>query len=116
MTAKIEAPVIDSAALESAHPGTDTEPPGQPATVPASDAESASLPHGCRCGSRWGGGNTAHCGACHHTFTTVSNFDRHRRNGECLNPRDAGLIARERPGYTAWSEPGLEKGWWKSNA
>ena len=28
----------------------------------------------------------AHCGACHRTFGSVTGFDRHRRNGECVDP------------------------------
>lgn len=30
--------------------------------------------------------SNAHCGACHHTFGSVTGFDRHRRGGECLDP------------------------------
>jgi len=33
----------------------------------------------------------AHCGACHHTFGGVSGFDRHRRDGRCLDPVSLGL-------------------------
>jgi hypothetical protein len=40
--------------------------------------------------------SNAHCGACHHTFSGVSAFDRHRRGGECINPRDLGLHADPR--------------------
>jgi hypothetical protein len=38
--------------------------------------------------------NTAvsHCGACHETFSTVRNFDRHRVNFECVDPATKGLI------------------------
>jgi hypothetical protein len=47
---------------------------------------------GCaKCDSRWGGFNTAHCGACHHTFTGVEAFDRHRRGGRCASPAESGL-------------------------
>lgn len=34
----------------------------------------------------------AHCGACHRTFTGVSNFDLHRRAGICTTP--AGMTER----------------------
>jgi hypothetical protein len=34
----------------------------------------------------------AHCAACHTTFGSVSGFDRHRRAGECLNPRSLGFV------------------------
>lgn len=34
---------------------------------------------GClKCPAQWGGMNTAHCAACHHTFSGVTSFDRHR--------------------------------------
>jgi hypothetical protein len=38
----------------------------------------------------------AHCGAvgCHRTFGGVSGFDRHRRNGECLDPAELGMVER----------------------
>jgi hypothetical protein len=64
------------------------------------------LPHGCTCGARWSGANTAHCGACHVTYTSVGAFDRHRRAGECRPPAEAGLVQRGRAGYTAWGLPG----------
>lgn len=34
----------------------------------------------------------AHCGACHRTFSRVSNFDRHRVGGECVEPESVGLV------------------------
>jgi hypothetical protein len=47
---------------------------------------------GCRhCDARWGGWGQAHCTACHGTFSTVGNFDRHRKDGECLDPLAVGL-------------------------
>lgn len=63
---------------------------------------------GCRCGAAWGGLVTSHCGACHHTFTTVGNFDRHRRDGGCLVPTECGFEVKQRAGYTAWGMPGRE--------
>ncbi|MEV6633897.1 hypothetical protein AB0M54_24410 [Actinoplanes sp. NPDC051470] len=33
----------------------------------------------------------AHCGACHVTFGAITSFDRHRRGGECIDPREIGL-------------------------
>jgi len=44
----------------------------------------------------------AHCGACHHTFGGITGFDRHRRAGECINPRDLGLHADPRG---VWRQP-----------
>lgn len=35
----------------------------------------------------------AHCSACHHTFSGVTAFDRHRRGGACLRPLAIGLHA-----------------------
>lgn len=66
---------------------------------------SATLPHCCRCGIRWGGLKTAHCVTCHTTFTVVSAFDKHRRNGACLDPTKAGLVLTDRS-YECWGLPG----------
>jgi hypothetical protein len=58
-----------------------------------------------RCPARWGGANTSHCAACHETFSTVANFDRHRLGGACLPPADRGLVLNSR-GY--WGQPGRD--------
>jgi hypothetical protein len=73
----------------------------------ASDkTEQARPPHGCGgCDNRWGGFRTAHCGACHETFTTPANFDRHRLQDECAPPADRGLVLNERG---QWAQPGRE--------
>lgn len=36
----------------------------------------------------------AHCGAtgCHRTFGSVTDFDRHRRHGQCADPTTLGLV------------------------
>ena len=34
---------------------------------------------------------TSHCGACHETFSTVRNFDRHRVNFQCVDPATKGM-------------------------
>jgi len=36
----------------------------------------------------------AHCGTCHTTFGGVTGFDRHRRNGQCLDPATLGFMPR----------------------
>ena len=36
-------------------------------------------------------GKAAHCTVCHFTFGAVTNFDRHRVNGRCLDPTTLGL-------------------------
>jgi hypothetical protein len=61
--------------------------------------------HGCaRCSRRWDGLNTAHCDTCHETFTTPGVFDKHRRDGQCQPPQDAGLVLAQRL-YRCWTTP-----------
>ena len=38
------------------------------------------------CENRWGGLAQAHCSQCHQLFSGITSFDRHRRNGKCLDP------------------------------
>ena len=38
----------------------------------------------------------AHCTSCHRTFSTVSNFDRHRKDGVCKNPARLGMKQNSR--------------------
>jgi len=41
-------------------------------------------PDGCNgCVNRWGGHGTCHCAKCHRTFTGLTAFDKHRKNGVC---------------------------------
>lgn len=68
--------------------------------------------HECaRCENRWGGLNTAHCGACHETFTTVRAFDMHRAGSHpegtrhCVSPASVGLVKSGRE-YPCWRMPG----------
>jgi hypothetical protein len=76
----------------------------------ASEQETPRLRHGCKCGARWDGSNTAHCGAqCHLTFTSPSSFDMHRANGVCRPPVSVGLVEHQRVGYTAWGRPSNEE-------
>ena len=70
------------------------------------------LPHHCpRCNLRWGGLKTAHCTACHETFTTVSTFDKHRAGSHasgtrhCLPPAEVGLVEAGRA-YPCWAQAG----------
>jgi hypothetical protein len=67
------------------------------------------LPHHCgKCDNRWHGYNTAHCGACHQTFTAVTAFDKHRTGSHsrgtrrCLPPAEAGLVLSSRS-YPCWT-------------
>lgn len=54
------------------------------------------------------GSKECHCPTCGEHFTTPGNFDRHRRNGACLPPPEAGLVPAKgrREGAKVWSEPG----------
>lgn len=45
-----------------------------------------------RCDAQWGGNSTAHCGACHHTFTGVTAFDKHRVRYKCVDPASVDLV------------------------
>jgi hypothetical protein len=81
---------------------------GTPAT-PAQEQTPGSrshrdLPHSCRCGKRWSGSLTCHCPTCHLTFSGVTHFDRHRRNGQCLDPADIGLIVMAGRAFECWGE------------
>jgi len=72
--------------------------------------------YGCaRCESRWDGLNTAHCCACHQTFTTPGVFDKHRRDGKCLPPQEAGLVLTRRA-YRCWATPGSPGMVWQSKS
>lgn len=55
------------------------------------------------------GSAMAQCSNCQRIFTSVSGFDRHRRDGKCLDPARTGLVQRERSGFTAWGYPGDEE-------
>jgi hypothetical protein len=58
------------------------------------------------CTATWAALHAAHCGACHETFTTPSNFDRHRKDGQCQPPANVGLVASDRGGTQMWHQPG----------
>ena len=65
------------------------------------------------CNARWGGLRTAHCSACHQTFTTPTAFDLHRSGSHadetrhCISPADVGLVDAGRQ-YPCWGYPGLD--------
>lgn len=75
--------------------------------VVAGSKDPATLPHACRCGARWSGGGTAHCSACHRTFGGVAGFDRHRRDGACLDPTGIGMQLLGGRAYPAWGRPAV---------
>ena len=62
------------------------------------------------CSSRWNGLTTAHCSACHQTFTTVTAFNKHRTGSysqdtrHCLEPASVGLVDASRA-YPCWGLP-----------
>lgn len=74
------------------------------------------------CDAAWTGAKIAHCAACHETFTTPGNFDKHRNprgeHGSCQNPAKVGLVRGKRGYWTtdadSWvqdiSETGRERG------
>lgn len=72
-------------------------------------------PFGCAgCDNRWGGYKTAHCGACHHTFSVLSTFDAHRQGSHsagtrhCVDPASVGLQMSTSRGYPLWMRPGRD--------
>lgn len=97
--------------VEAAFP-PQQERPGATQTVPAIDdtgeggsAPKIRAPRGFTCGGcpdRWSTLRQAHCSGCCRTFTTVGNFDRHRRDGQCRHPLTVGLVQRP---DGLWSAP-----------
>lgn len=72
---------------------------------------------GCaRCDARWGGYNTAHCGACHITLTGITAFDAHRAGSHakgqrhCVDPESVGLVDVGRA-YPCWGFPTDDTDW-----
>lgn len=65
------------------------------------------LPNTCRCGTRWSGTRTAHCGAdgCHHSFVNPETFDQHRRHGRCTPPDQLGMTQVAGRPYPCWGTP-----------
>jgi hypothetical protein len=72
--------------------------PGQSGNVRAPE----NLPHACRCGARWSGTGTCHCGACHVTTTGISTFAQHRPRGACAPPATVGLVVVPGRAYKCW--------------
>jgi hypothetical protein len=67
-----------------------------------------------KCPATWSGAVMCHCRSCHQTFSTPSNFDKHRAGskngefkvGECSLPSLRGLVLNGR-GY--WAAPGRDE-------
>lgn len=74
-------------------------------------------PNSCGgCDARWTALTLAHCAACHLTFTGITAFDSHRRDGACRTPAEAGLILSYRFTPTvAYGHPSRESNsnWWR---
>lgn len=68
--------------------------------------------HGCSgCDNTWTGMAMAHCPTCHNTFSTVGNFDRHRKDGKCITPKKAGLVQNKRGTWRMPGERDLAEEW-----
>lgn len=57
------------------------------------------------CDAVFGGALACHCSACHRTFTSPSGFTAHRKNGECVDPQDLGMVKADRK-WDGWQMPG----------
>lgn len=61
------------------------------------------MSHSAECTLGWQPGRKSHCVACCENFSTVGNFDKHRRSSECVPPAKAGLAINKRG---VWAMPG----------
>lgn len=43
-----------------------------------------------RCDATWTGLSVCHCSGCHHTFSGIGLFDKHRRRDQCVDPATMG--------------------------
>jgi hypothetical protein len=91
--------------------GGDTDPAVKVAQISNPQAGMACC---ARCQARWGGLRTAHCDACHETFTVVAAFDKHRAGSHtdggrhCIDPATVGLVDVGRA-YCCWGFPGRDE-------
>ena len=79
------------------------------------DKPPAEHSHG-KCGKRWNGLTTCHCGGCCRTFTTLTAFDKHRQGLHtkvryCADPESVGLVLTGRE-YECWGNPSSEDHPW----
>ena len=54
------------------------------------------------------------CAGCKRLFSSDTAFDRHRKGGECMDPKERGLVAKPSkkfPDETIWSNPGSDHEW-----
>ena len=60
--------------------------------------------HKCNgCTNDWSPGNKCHATCCGRNFSNIKNFDKHRVNGECVDPSSVGLVLNSR---SLWTLPG----------
>ncbi len=52
------------------------------------------------------GTERAQCQKCGEVFSRTSNFDKHRKGGNCVNPSSVGLEIKEKNGNSWWGMPG----------
>ena len=92
-----------------------TSRPGADDTTPAVKVAEISAPQAgmafcAKCQARWGGLRTAHCAACHETFTVEAAFDKHCAGSQthdgrhCVDPATFGLVDAGRA-YRCWGFP-----------
>lgn len=48
----------------------------------------------------------AQCRKCLEVFSRTSNFERHRKNGDCVDPSSVGLIIKVSGENSWWQMPG----------
>lgn len=88
-------PSGQSEEINMADPNPRTPSPRKAAISPTRQADGPSWTR-CRDNCVQPRGRQAHCTVCHATFTTVANFDKHRRNGHCTDPATLGMTANDR--------------------
>jgi hypothetical protein len=94
--------------LRNGRPGGDD--PAVAAKVAQISTPQAGMGSCARCPAHWGGLKTAHCSACHETFTVVAAFDKHRAGSHThddrhrLDPAAVGLVDAGRA-YRCWGFP-----------
>ena len=82
--------VIGQDAVEAESGSRTPAKPKRPA-ITRSDAAT------CQCGARWTGTSKCHCSAagCHRLFSSINTFDRHRVNGQCVDPETIMVKPRD---------------------
>lgn len=64
-------------------------------------------------------GNRCQCPTCKEVFSTVTNFDKHRKgeHGEryCVDPETVGLVIKKVGEYTVWKGKGSNSDWFEGS-